>query len=472
MLFNSLEYLFFYSSALLLAWLLIGLPRLRIWVLLLASYYFYAANNHWLIVLIILSTQVDYLAGLKIADSTSTARRKLLLTISVVSNLGILGVFKYFNFFASSVADIAGRAGLTLGWTELNVILPVGISFYTFQSMSYTIDVYRGQLKPERSWARFAFYVAYFPQLVAGPIMRASQFIPQLSRKQRLTPERFESGVALIMMGLIKKIVCGDYLARFANPVFADPVAASGFDAWLGLYAFTFQIYFDFSGYSDIAIGCSRLMGYELPDNFRRPYMARSFSDFWRRWHISLSSWLRDYLYIPLGGNRMRSRWGVHRNLMLTMLLGGLWHGAGWLFVLWGFLHGTYLIVERLLAARRSAPRVASSGLGLLVRRLAIFHAVVLTWLVFRCESLEQLWQYLGALGRVGVPSTVTTGMLAAIVLICFGWLAQLVNEQSNLVDAFINLPIPVKGSLYATASLVVAVFNVTGATPFIYFRF
>jgi len=469
MLFNSFEYLCFFITVLALCWLLVGMPKLRLWVLLLASYYFYTANNHWLIVLIIISTQVDYIAGIMIADSPSPAARKLFLTVSVLTNLGILAFFKYFNFFAASAVEIANTFHWPLTWTDLNIVLPVGISFYTFQSMSYTIDVYRGDLPVERSWLRFAFYVTYFPQLIAGPIMRASQFMPQITQRPTLTAADWEKSLVLITTGLIKKIVFGDFLARYSDFAFNHPDETTAFTAWLGLYAFTFQIYFDFSGYSDIAIGCSRLMGYHLPDNFRRPYMAHSFSDFWKRWHISLSSWLRDYLYIPLGGNRMKTKWGVHRNLMLTMLLGGLWHGAAWHFILWGVLHGSYLSIERIFTGERSQP---ASALGLMIKRLLIFHAVVLTWLVFRCENMHILGEYLAALMRTEMPGEITIGMLAAVCVIGFGLLIQWLGECYDLTTQFLRTPILFKSGCYTATSIAVMAFNFSGPMPFIYFQF
>lgn len=472
MLFNSFEYFVFYLAALALCWALVGFPKLRIWILLLASYYFYVSNNHWLIVLILISTQIDYIAGIRIDSSRSPATRRWFLLLSVATNLGILGFFKYYGFFAETVVDMAAVVGLRLSWTDLNIILPVGISFYTFQSMSYTIDVYRRHIPAERSWSRFAFYVAYFPQLIAGPIMRASQFLPQVPKKPAMTPARFESALVLIVMGLIKKIVLGDLLGRYADPMFNSPEGASAFQAWLGLYAFTFQIYFDFSGYSDIAIGCSSLMGYDLPDNFRRPYMAVSFSDFWKRWHISLSSWLRDYLYIPLGGNRMKTRFGTYRNLMLTMLLGGLWHGAAWHFVLWGFLHGGYLAVEKMVGSAAVTTASYRSRKSLFLKRIMVFHAVVLTWLVFRCEDMTALGHYLTALIRFEPVDGVTVGMLACAGVILFGWAAQWINEIASIPERFQAMPVVLKGAIYAAAVVLIMVFNFDGPRPFIYFRF
>jgi alginate O-acetyltransferase complex protein AlgI len=467
-LFNSLEYLAFFLLVLAASWLLVRRPRARVWVLLLASYYFYAANNHWLIVLILISTQIDYRVALAIEGTESPVARRRWMLVSVVGNLGMLGFFKYFNFFVDSFAAAGGAVGLESTWKGWAIVLPVGISFYTFQSMSYTLDVYRGQLPAERSWARFAFYVAYFPQLVAGPIMRASLFLPQIDRPS-LSVDELEQGLVLIARGLVKKIVLADFLATFADAAFDQPETVSTFGAWLGLYAFTFQIYFDFSGYTDIAIGCSRLMGYHLPDNFNLPYIAVSFSDFWRRWHISLSTWLRDYLYVPMGGNRTETFYGVARNMMVTMLLGGLWHGAAWHFVLWGALHGIYLVIERWLGWRDIT---GLSPLRLMARRFLVFHAVVLTWLVFRAQDMDLLWGLVRAMGPSQVPLVVTWGTLAAVGVILGGGLSQLVCLRWELTRAFLALPLPLKAMAYAAAAVAVAVFNSEGAQTFIYFQF
>ena len=511
MLFNSFEYLVFFTVALAASWMLVGLPRLRIWVLLVASYYFYISNNYWLITLIVVSTQVDYLAGRWIEDTDSSRKRKRYLGLSIMTNLGILAVFKYFNFFAGTFAEIAATVGLTLDWVDLKIALPVGISFYTFQSMSYTIDVYRGEISAERNWFRFAFYVSYFPQLVAGPIVRASQFLPQIPRRPGLDVRALEWSLLLIARGLVKKIVLADLLAGYADRAFSAPASIDGPSAWIGLYAFTFQIYFDFSGYSDIAIGCSRLMGYEIPENFRRPYVAATFSDFWRRWHISLSSWLRDYVYIPLGGNRGQVQWlplhfflpgaaavgflagcpwagvgfgglyllflvfrrGAYNNLMLTMLLGGLWHGAACHFVLWGFLHGGYLLFERLLGVKRKDPTAGhQSLLAITVRRLLVFHAVVLTWLFFRCPSMPSLASYLVALTEFSGSLVLMNGEVLALAICACGLASQYLNEFVDCEGQFLRLPIFAKSGLYAVAALAVLIMNSTGAKPFIYFQF
>ena len=471
MAFNSPAYLAFFIVVLLASWACVGLPRVRIWLLLLASYHFYTANNGWLIVLILVSTQIDFVAARRIEDSSSEKTRRRLLLLSVCTNLGILGVFKYFNFFAFSIFEIFQTLGWHLSWVDLNIILPVGISFYTFQSMSYTIDVYRGAISAERSWVRFAFFVAFFPQLVAGPIVRPSDFLPQLDRKPELTYASLEAGLSSIFLGLVKKIVFADTLGRYADLVFDAPGGASMWMALLGSYAFTFQIYFDFSGYTDIAIGCSRLIGYELPPNFRRPYAAANITDFWRRWHISLSAWLRDYLYIPLGGNRGGTIASTYRNLMLTMLLGGLWHGAAWHFVLWGGIQGACLVLER--AAGIGRPRARPPGLvGNLLRILVTFHVVVFSWIIFRAESNEGLVGMLAALFRSGPIPVLTPGVLLVIAVVIGGVATQVLGERIDFRQRFTALPLAVKAAAYAGVATAVTVFGSMDATPFIYFQF
>ena len=335
MLFNSLEFWIFFSLVLLFSRLLPRRPRNLL--LLGASYLFYMWWDARFIVLIVASTLVDFLVGRSLHNARGRSRWWLLIA-SLAANLGLLGFFKYYNFLAGSLAGLLGISARTL---HLDIILPVGISFYTFQSMSYTIDIYRGKLEPVKRLTDFALYVAFFPQLVAGPIVRAREFFPQLFQWRPPSHERTEKGISLILVGLVKKMVLADNFSRISDLYFGDVAAHPGaWAAWSATFAFAMQIFFDFSGYTDIARGCGRLLGYEFPVNFRRPYLAGSITEFWRRWHISLSSWLRDYLYIPLGGNR-RGSWTTYENLMVTMLLGGLWPGASWNFVLWGGLSRT-----------------------------------------------------------------------------------------------------------------------------------
>jgi alginate O-acetyltransferase complex protein AlgI len=315
-------------------------------ILLAGSYLFYAAWDVRFLSLLILSTAVDFVVGGRLKDLEDPRRRKLWLALSIVTNLGILGVFKYLGFFADSAADLAALFGVELPHTTLQIVLPVGISFYTFQSMSYTIDVYRRTLSPESSPLRFALYVAFFPQLVAGPIVRAAHFLPQLAADAPPRLRDVAPGIFLFAIGLFKKVVMADHFARVVDPVFDTPEFFGAGALALASLANVLQVYCDFSGYSDMAIGAARILGYRLPQNFDRPFASRSPAEMWQRWHISLSTWLRDYLYISLGGNRLGRR-RTAANLMLTMTIGGLWHGAAWTYVLWGFGHGLLLVADR-----------------------------------------------------------------------------------------------------------------------------
>ncbi len=466
MLFNTPEYLLFFLVVLTASWCTVGVPRLRIWVLLLGSYYFYASNNHWLILLLIATTHIDWLAGLYISRAKEQRVRKLWLAASMSLNVGMLAYFKYINFFASSAVALAEHLGLRLGWVDLHVILPVGISFYTFQSMTYTIDVYRRVIPAETNWCRFTFFVAYFPHLIAGPIVRASVFLHQIGEHPRLDAEALDEALMRIFRGLFKKVVLADFLAGYADKAFADPQGAGLLMAWVGMYAFAFQIYYDFSGYTDLALGCARLMGFKLSENFNRPYSCGSFSDFWRRWHITLSEWLRDYLYIPLGGSRTGSGPRNLINLLVTMMLCGLWHGAAWTFVFWGTLHGLLLVAERALGLHKDRSQPSAW------RSLIMLQLVAFTWLPFRAKDFGNLVDYCGALfaGRPGMPLTV--GMLAVLAIAAGGWLVQYLAGRHRLGQAFLRAPLALRAAAYACCWILVMVFNSGGAKTFIYFQF
>ncbi len=394
MLFNS--WVFFGFLAVVLAgYYALRARRWQNMFLLLASYAFYAAWDWRFLSLIWLSTLVDYTVGRAMGGTTSSGRRRVLLAVSIVANLGVLGFFKYCNFFVDSGYAFLQMLGLSPSPLVLQIALPVGISFYTFQTLSYTIDVYRGELAPTRSLRDFALYVAFFPQLVAGPIERASRFLPQILNPRRTTREQWSSGAWLIVFGLFKKVFVADNLAPLVDEVYGGTDVA----AWqvvLATYAFAFQIYCDFSGYTDIARGVAKLLGFELMLNFRLPYLSTTPSEFWRRWHISLSTWLRDYLYIPLGGNR-GGRLATGRNLMLTMLLGGLWHGAAWNFVIWGGFHGLLLGGQRALLGRE-VREVGSTWLRRIAAVVLMFHLTCLGWLLFRATSLEHVGTLLTSL--------------------------------------------------------------------------
>jgi alginate O-acetyltransferase complex protein AlgI len=349
-------------------------------ILFVASCVFYAAWDYRYLALLLLVSVIDYYCAARIAATDDERKRHRWVTFSVASNLGILAYFKYYNFFAGNLNG--ALAWLGGGLPTLTILLPVGISFYTFKSMSYTIDVYRREIEPCRSLMDYATFVTFFPELIAGPIVRASIFLPQMTRPIGPTADRLAVGASLFLLGLTKKVVIADRLAGQIDRVFAQPALFSGTALWLAVIGYSIQIYCDFSGYSDMAIGTAKMIGYDLPENFNMPYVARSITEFWQRWHMTLSAWLRDYLYIPLGGNRKGER-RTYVNLMLTMLLGGLWHGASWNFVLWGALHGGALGVHKLYRAKAGDRLRLPSGLAWLMTLLF----VVLCWIPFRASQ-------------------------------------------------------------------------------------
>ena len=477
--FNSLTFLVFFGIVLLLYFRL-G-HRGQNWMLIIASYVFYGWWDYRFLGLLLFTTFFDYFCALWIEGQTNPAKRRLLLASSMTVNLGVLCVFKYFNFFAESLQHSLGLLGITLSFPMLHVVLPVGISFYTFLSMSYTIDVYRRHLRATHNPTDFMLYVAFFPHLVAGPIVRASILLPQCQKPRKIIPEEVANGLWLILMGYVKKVVVADRLAQVVNwgfsrggPPFADA------NSWLVIYAFAFQIYSDFSGYTDIARGLSKLMGFELVINFRAPFLVTNPSDFWRNWHISLSTWLRDYLYIPLGGNR-KGRLKTYRNLMITMLLGGLWHGAGAAYVLWGLYHGCLLACQRawhdLVGPRlRPMPQncaiVAMAKNGLLV--LVFFHLTCLGWLLFRAGSLPAgvdqprfVLHYLATM--MVLPGSLSPIARAVVVLgavsLFFQWKFDAMNRFSQWRVAW-----QVAGVV--TALSAIAALGVFDGAQFIYFQF
>ena len=466
MLFNSFDFLIFFSLVLAVQFVLPHRPR-NIF-LLAASYFFYGCWDWRFLGLMLLSTVIDFFCSKAIADSTDQTHRRRLLFISVAANLTILGFFKYFNFFADSLNALAAGTGLTLSSWTLNIVLPVGISFYTFQTMSYTIDVYRGHMKRLAGFLDFALYVAFFPQLVAGPIERGSRLAPQIEEGRRTTWVGLQDGSWLILKGLLKKAVIADNMAPIVDRVFGAAVP-TGPEVLLGVYAFAFQIYGDFAGYTDIARGVGRMLGYDLMLNFKLPYMATSPGDFWQRWHISLSSWLRDYLYIPLGGNRISS-FITTRNLMLTMLLGGLWHGAAWNFVLWGAYHGALLILFR----RFVGPQTLQFGtVKWWLRVVFMFHLTCLGWMIFRVESVGQLVQLITALGSGWVLTESVAQTCWMLMLLCLPlMLVHLLEEQTGDLDVVRGLSLVPRSLAYATAMTSILILGSFGGREFLYFQF
>lgn len=421
MVFNSLLFLVFFAVVLGIH----SLPipwRARKLNLLLASYIFYAAWNPPFVLLIWLSTLIDWWAAKWIERSDRPGQRRAFLLLSLSTNLGLLGFFKYGGFLLENLVRLLATIGVHYQPAALDIVLPVGISFYTFQTLSYTIDVYRRKLSTATSFLDYALYVTFFPQLVAGPIVRAASFLPQCIPERRGSRAQIGWGLTLLTIGLFQKVVLADaLLAPVADRVFANATQASMSDAWIGTLAFSAQIFYDFAGYSTCAIGTAMCLGFTLPDNFRFPYAAIGFSDFWRRWHISLSGWLRDYLYIPLGGNRRGSARTLF-NLMTTMLLGGLWHGASWRFVAWGGLHGLYLIGERFLARPLAHVRLFHRTPGRVLLALATYGLVCLTWVFFRATDFSSARAMLMSM-TVGSDSNIVIGSGAPAVLIITAFL-------------------------------------------------
>ena len=399
--FNSWTFLVFFGCVFVLhrvmpTW------TLRKRVLLLASYVFYAAWNPPYVLILLFSTTFDWWLARRIWRTTDQRRRRLLLLSSLICNLGLLGFFKYGSFLLENFQSLLSLTGVAYHAPQDTIVLPIGISFYTFASLSYTIDVYRREIDADQPWLDYALFVSFFPHLVAGPIVRARVLLPQIAQPRQASADQLGWGLTLVIAGLFCKVVLADNIfAPVVDAVYLAPDKANALDAWLAVFGFSAQIYYDFNGYSLCAIGLALCFGFAFPDNFRHPYAARSFSDFWRRWHISLSTWLRDYLYIPLGG----SRHGAARtcaSLMLTMLIGGLWHGASWMFVLWGGLHGTYLVLERQLR-----PRFASMPAPEWLTALLVFVVVSLTWVPFRAPSLEAMSHFVAAFLRLGAEPRV-----------------------------------------------------------------
>ncbi len=476
MLFNSAAFIVFFPTVFLLYWRL-RTTRQRNALLVIASYFFYGCWDWRFLSLLFISTVLDFTCSLKLSQTTNPRRRRLFLLASVAGNLGILATFKYFNFFIDTLAPMLEALHLWSSRPVLHIVLPVGISFYTFQTMSYTIDVYRGILAPTRDFLSFMVYVAYFPQLVAGPIERAKRLLPQIRSQRVWQWEKAESGLSLVLWGFVKKVAIADAIAPHVDRVFAAPEKFGSMALVCGVYLFAVQIYCDFSGYSDIARGVSRLLGIELMENFKQPYLSANITEFWRRWHISLSSWLRDYLYIPLGGNRKGSR-RTYANNMATMLLGGLWHGAGWTFVAWGGLHGLYLAIHKMMTKGRKIglgpkPGSAAEWASYIVKTVLVFQLVCFGWLFFRAPNFSLAWTYLGSLVSapfIGAGSDVVAYAVvyctAMVILDLAAWL-----RDSEAPFEWIAVA-QFRGAVYATMVLWLIFCRGSSGQPFIYFQF
>jgi len=475
MVFNSLQFVWFFLIVYAVYRALPAIASVRTahraqnWLLLIASYYFYAAWDYRFLALLAASTLVDYSCGLLLGRMTDQRRRRIVLWTSIGFNLTMLGFFKYFNFFADNLQSLFAAIGWQLDFVTVRILLPIGISFYTFVTMSYVIDVYRRQIEPTRNLVDFAVFVAYFPHLVAGPILRATALLPQIAKPRHISRDQMRDGLWLIAWGFFQKIFVADNLAPLSSLVFSPDAHLTGVNVLLGTYAFAFQIYGDFAGYSNIARGTSKLMGIELIENFRFPYLVVTPQAFWRNWHISLSTWLRDYLYISLGGNR-GSRSKTRRNLLVTMLLGGLWHGAAWTFVLWGLYQAGLLIVyrqfERAIEGLHGVRRFAAW--------LVMFHLTCYGWLIFRAPSLGKLAGLMRSLVFDFAPTTINvTGLLVPLLLYVTPLLVvHLVEARADDVLVVPRLRTVVRYSIYAATLYLILLFGNFGGSDFIYFQF
>ena len=444
-------------------------------LLLLASYFFYGWWDWRFLGLILLSTGVDFYCARSIAGSSNVVRRKVLLTLSIVLNLGFLCIFKYLHFFVESFSATLSAVGLPVNMTLLRILLPPGISFYTFQALAYIVDVYFKRLEPAESLLDYALFINFFPHLIAGPIQRPSHLLPQVQSPRTFDAQKFNDGIMLILTGLFRKCVIADNCALLANAAFNGKMGPPTLPiVLLGTYAFAWQIYGDFSGYSDIARGAAQLMGFHFMVNFRQPYLAVSLQDFWRRWHISLSTWLRDYLYISLGGSRFGEK-RTHRNLIVTMLLGGLWHGANWTFVIWGAIHGLGQSVERVLrtyAGSEQRPVTERSLFGLWAKRIFVFHLVCLAWIFFRAQSVHEAFSFLDGL-RVPEwrPEFLTAYKFLAVFSVPL-FLMDLLLEARDEEFLFQKTAPSQQWMCAAALVLLVGLFSANEANAFIYFQF
>ncbi len=485
MLFNSIEFFLFFIIAVTIYF---RIPQRYKWLFLLgSSYYFYMCWKPEYIILIIASTLIDYFVGLQIGKADEKYKRKFYLMISLFSNLGILFGFKYFNFFNDSFRQLFDQFNIFYNVPEFNLILPVGISFYTFQTLSYTIDVYRGEKTPEKHLGIFALYVSFFPQLVAGPIERSTRLIPQFYRETSYDYFRVTNGLKLMLWGLFKKVVIADRLAQYVNIVYNNPHDYSGLPLMVATIFFAFQIYCDFSGYSDIAIGAAQVLGFNLMDNFNRPYYSKSIAEFWKRWHISLSTWFRDYLYIPLGGNRV-VKWRWYYNLFIVFLVSGLWHGANWTFVIWGALHGFYLIFSIMTATLRGKiARFTRLETYPLVNRnfkVAITFALVsFSWIFFRANNLSDAFYIIANMfSKITDPGMIDIvlngfgygykGFLVAIFSLVFLEIMHMIQRHGSIRQMLLTKPAWFRLTVYSFLVISILVFGVFRANQFIYFQF
>lgn len=471
MLFNSLSFVVFLIVVLVLYYSNIFNWTGKKRILLFASYVFYGLWNPPLVILLWISTAVDWITGKKLATEENQRKRNLWLALSMIVNLGFLAFFKYGDFLLENFVSLVNTFGIDFQAQPMDIILPMGISFYTFQTMSYTIDMYKRKIEPARTFLDFALYVTFFPQLVAGPIVRAGDLITQFYEEKRASINEFIWGLFLLTVGIFLKVVMADtLLSGVADTVYSSAKILHGVDAWIGTIAFSGQIFFDFAGYSTCAIGIGLMLGFVLPDNFKYPYASIGFSDFWKRWHISLSTWLKDYLYIPLGGNRH----GITRMyvaLMLTMLLGGLWHGAAWTFMVWGGLHGAYLVLEKLQKKYLPFKITAWNGIFL---ALLTYSCINITWVFFRARSFDTAWNmiksmfYMQTAGEKILP---TFDIIKIAIVIAVLFLCHWVMRNTSMKEVSLKTSPWVLGLIWAVLFCLIAIAQGSGE-QFIYFQF
>ena len=476
LLFSSGLFIFLFTGFMYVYFLVYKHHRAKTVFVTLFSLYFYYKSSGIYFLLLILSAIVDYSLANAIFKAESAKKKKAILILSLVLNLGMLAYFKYTNFFYSIICDISAQS-----FSPLSIFLPVGVSFFTFQSLSYTIDIYRGTLKPVKSFLDYAFFVTFFPQLVAGPIVRAADFIPQIFKPIKVTDAMIGRGIFLIASGVIKKVVIADFIsANFVDRIFEHPTLYTGLENLFGVYGYALQIYCDFSGYSDMAIGIALLMGFHFKINFDSPYQSKNITEFWRRWHISLSTWLKDYLYISLGGNR-KGRIRTYINLFITMLLGGLWHGAGFRFVLWGAMHGIALAVHKLYLEVFPAKTVDRSPVRqffiTVLSAFITFHFVSFCWIFFRAENMETAMQMIRQIVFHFNPQIFfefITGYKSVLLMMLIGYTLHFIPKSLELKTENIvtNLPLLLKVSFMILVILLVVQFKSSEIQPFIYFQF
>lgn len=483
MLFNSIDFAIFLPIVFILYWFVTKRSlKLQNLLLMVASYFFYACWDWRFLFLLMFSTVLDYFTGLQMQDAPNMKKKRFWFWLSVVINLGFLGVFKYYNFFAESFAELLGHFGLEVHPYTLSIVLPVGISFYTFHGLSYVIDIYKDRIRAERNFIDYALFVSFFPLLVAGPIERATHLLPQIKKPRTFDYSRAVDGMRQILWGLFKKVVIADNCATFANDIFSNSADHSGSTLVLGALFFTFQIYGDFSGYSDIALGTARLFGIELLRNFAFPYFSRDIAEFWRRWHISLSSWFRDYLYIPLGGSK-GGTWMRVRNTFIIFIVSGFWHGANWTFIVWGALNAIYFLPLLLTNRNRNNMEIVAQGrlfpsLKEVWMMASTFALTVLAWIFFRAENLGHAVSYIGGIINSSlftipdyaalIPACVVLCLIAFFMVI--EWLGR--EEQFALAKLGAGWKRPVRWSFYVLLVFIMGLFLKSEETPFIYFQF